>query len=230
MATENKFLKRGIYVLMILCLAVMCFTPFQQKAAAAEVSKQDKQLQAMIDMYQETTKQVSLDKKNELVNLVKENIANGNVETHFGSDVSLDFNKAEVVLINDKLHMVKLSVNGGDLLKVSGMSVFLDENNKIINVYETHFKQINEQSGSVKAWSDGKLLLDKTVKESTSWSYSKFNDCLAGMGVPAWTVTALMTLCGAACIGTSGLACAPCYYGAGAITGGAIGWCLGQAA
>ncbi|MBA2682844.1 MAG: hypothetical protein H0U76_31180 [Ktedonobacteraceae bacterium] len=59
-------------------------------------------------------------------------------------------------------------------------------------------------------------------------SISCIQQCLASQGIAAWIVVLIGVVCGVACASTLGLGCFICLGSIALISGGVIGWCLGQ--
>lgn len=108
--------------------------------------------------------------------------------------------------------------------------------NELNSYQENHFKADSENhTVDSSIWENGKesyseiIQLDKESFEkqgeiSTFGFWSKFNDCLASMGIAAWAITAASI----ACTGL-GPGAIPCYYGLSFLTGGVIGHCYDKA-
>lgn len=116
------------------------------------------------------------------------------------------------------------------------ITIVLSEN-ELISYQENHFVA-NVENSTVDSivWENGELSFSDNIQLSeedfqnnndgivTFGFWSKFNDCLASMGVASWAITAASIAC--AGLGPGAI---PCYYGLSFLTGGIIGHCFDKA-
>lgn len=209
------------------------------QASANSVNGLENQLGDMANTYEETTKEVTEDIQNEYTEKAKQLIETGQVDVNTPNNMEYDYNNVEVSEVNENYYMVKLNyVSNSDYHKFSGLSLTFDKSNtNLVNLLEVHMQEIDSNSGSLKAWLNGDIKVDEIVETekehqndgvSTFGFWSDFSDCLNNQGVSSWAITALSVLCSGVCVGTGGAGCAPCLYSASFVTGGTIGYCLGD--
>lgn len=127
-----------------------------------------------------------------------------------------------------------------DVLPESGVSVYFDNNSKIISVGEIVLTEVTEDSGTVQFWQDGVKTTDRLITEprpvvsgttaqAAGFNWGTFNDCLASAGIASWAITAIGIACGAACAVTAGIGCIVCATATAGIAGTTIGNCAGKA-
>ncbi|SHG38334.1 hypothetical protein SAMN02745221_00064 [Thermosyntropha lipolytica DSM 11003] len=109
------------------------------------------------------------------------------------------------------------------------------ENGKILNAEKIDSSGVGQDLSKILEYKNqdanasgfaASFLTIKTAIAAGFWSC--FNSCLAGMGVPAWAITALSVACSAICIGTAGAACLLCLKAAEVVLVGTVTYCFGQ--
>lgn len=189
--------------------------------------------QEMTDEFNQSTTPVDKQEKKDIIKLTKNNIINETINLKSLSHSELNFNDAIVHTLENGDYFVKVSAKGDNAFKqLNGFSVVYDQNKKLLSIYEVNLNQLNGEEVALKTWSNGQSINDVVMVKpdvQPQWSFSYFNDCLSSQGVSWAVVAALGFMCGAACVGTAGAACAPCLYAGSAISGGTIGYCLGNA-
>lgn len=231
---KKKFSSIFIVAAAFIMTLSTSFSSLQSVSAAEDL---ENQIESILADYDETTEEVSEDVKEHYMNLAQSTIDNKEASIHAPAGVNLDYENANVREVNNNFYMVKLNYSDNSTLhEFSGVSLFFDADGNLVQYFELQMEQIDQNSGTVTAWSDGVKNLDEVVQtdenvndgEIGTYSWSGFVDCLNNAGVSAWAVTALSVACGAICAGTAGAGCAPCLYAASSITGGTLGWCIGS--
>lgn len=187
--------------------------------------------EASVKDFEETTSSVDSEVTSELLTETK-----GQLEETLKS-LSLDdlnYENVKVVKLQDDKFFVQYHVKSGSTYEgISGVSFILDENYKVISTTELQAKLVNEENASLQVWTDGKKSIDQNLEKpdvQPQWSWSVLKKCLVNeMGVSWVVVGTISVVCAGACVGTGGIACAPCIYTAASVTGGNWGWCIGKA-
>lgn len=192
----------------------------------------------MVTNYESSTKDVTDKIKSKYIDKSQKLINKGKVIRHTSENIGIDYSNAGVKEVNENYYMVELRYNSNtEYHQFSGLSLtFEKKTGKLIDTLEVQMKEVDDFSGTVKAWQNGKLMIDEVVKQevqnekevSTFGFWSDFNDCLSNQGVAAWAIQSLSLVCAGVCIGTAGTGCVACLYGASFVTGGTIGTCLGS--
>lgn len=223
----------------IILVVAIAFVTVLQPVSAERNSINQSQLSDSIAAFEESTREVSEQERNEYLLKAQEKIENENIELNTPDTSEINYENGKVMLLNDEFYYVSLNYQDEELHEFSGLSVTFDKTGEVVQYYETQLYQLSENSGTVQSWLNGDLIVDETisVEESKNYddgivsplSFSEFNDCLSSQGVSSWAIAVLSIACGAICAGTAGVGCAPCLYAASSIAGGTIGWCIGQA-
>ncbi|EOP78631.1 MULTISPECIES: hypothetical protein [Bacillus cereus group] len=191
------------------------------------------QYEQMSKDFEEKTNVVSEKVENTFTKLVEKNLADGKIKLESLENSNLDLDDVVVRTLDNGDYFVKVSTKGENATdKFSGFSVIFNGNKELVSVFEVNLNQLDEDTAALKTWSNGQVVTDVVMEKpdvQPQWSYSYFENCLSAQGVPWATVAALGFICGAACAATGGAGCAPCLYAGSSITGGTIGYCLGQA-
>lgn len=169
---------------------------------------------------------------------LKEEILKGNVKVHTET-ANFDWDNAYVGELDGKNVVTVPLLNVGD--GWSNFTAYYSEDQTIEDYTEGYFKQLSEDSGSVKIFLNGMLATDGVFKDSDAPStpensgratsvmgvkdaIAELNSCLSAAGIPAWLVAGAAALCSTT--GWAGILA--CYAGAG-IAGGTVGYCVGKA-
>lgn len=138
------------------------------------------------------------------------------------------------------LQYISSPLLGSDLLDASNVTIVLDSSGRIADYYETIFVPMDANSGRVVIWHRGEIAFDKVATNDgviadpaqplqVSFSWSKFNKCLASQGIASWAITAITAACSALCVATVGAGCALCISAAALVGGSTLAFCLGKA-
>ncbi|EOO23252.1 hypothetical protein IIU_07062 [Bacillus cereus VD133] len=236
----KKYFKPLIKAVSVLSLGLtMMFT--QVGGAFAQTSDQTTSTNGPESFYVEkanefkaNTTKVQDNKKIEFIQFTQSNIEKGNIKLENLTEGQLEFKDSTVVDLKNGQTLVKVPVkDSADLEKISGIAVFVDKNKKVVSTYELSLKMLDSETAELKAWDNGKNTINQLLEKpdvEPQWSWSVFKDCVVDdLGI-SWAVAGTISvICGAACVGTGGAACAPCIYAAASITGANWGWCIGQA-
>lgn len=229
--------KRFISVLVAFSMALTFgFSSFVESVSAEQteqVTGLGSQFEEMSKDFDSKTKTVSKKVEKDLTNLVEKNLSEGKIKLQSLENTKLNFSKVVARNLENGNYFVKVSVKGeSETEKLNGFSVIFNQNKEIVSVFEVNLNQLNEDTATLKTWSNGQVVTDVVLEKpdvQPQWSFSYFQDCLSSQGVAWALVAALGFICGGACAATGGAACAPCLYGGSSITGGTIGYCLGKA-
>ncbi|PFL81568.1 hypothetical protein COJ32_06430 [Bacillus cereus] len=179
-------------------------------------------------------KEIKGNEKSELIQLTQSNIQKEDIKLQNLTEENLEFNNSTVVDLKNGQTLVKVPVKDStNLEKISGVAVFVDKNKNIVSTYELSLKMLDSETAELKTWDNGKNTINQLLEKpdvEPQWSWSVFKNCVVNdLGI-SWAVAGTISvICGAACVGTGGAACAPCIYAAASITGANWGWCIGQA-
>jgi hypothetical protein len=200
----------------------------KQVAASSAASPFSK----MLADFNEKTDLVNKKEELKLIKLAKKHLKNDGVLTSLKLS-DLDFNNTIVRILDNGDYFVKVSKKGSnDVEKFNGVSITFNQDNKATSTLEVSLKMTSDETAALKTWVNGDKVTDVQFSKpdvQPQWSWSYFNDCLASQGVAWATIAALGFLCGAACVFTAGTACVVCLYAGSSLSGGTIGWCIGQA-
>lgn len=163
---------------------------------------------------------------------------------HTSSGLSLDVGGATAWKISGTQMLLQVPIASGQgVLAPSALTVVLDAaSQSILSTAETTFTPIDQNSGVVKAWSNGEKQLDTRVIAagvsqgtgmvspqaavgSGDW-WNTLNACLAAQGVPAWVLTAVTAICTGACALTAGIGCILCIAAAAGFGSGVVTYCI----
>jgi hypothetical protein len=128
-------------------------------------------------------------------------------------------------------------------LDISGYTVFLDRDLRVISTGEVLFTALSPDSGRMQLWQNGVLALDKVASnESTAavdadqsdvanadFNWDTLNQCLLNAGISQWVITIIGTGCALLCGATLGTGCVVCIVGFAGVAGGTVGTCVGLA-
>ncbi|XXN00094.1 hypothetical protein ABUV78_02470 [Clavibacter nebraskensis] len=128
-------------------------------------------------------------------------------------------------------------------LDISGYTVFLDRDLRVISTGEVLFTAMTPDSGRMQLWQNGVLGLDKVASnDSTSavdanrsnitnadFNWDTLNQCLLNAGISQWVITIIGTGCALLCGATPGTGCVACIVGFAGVAGGTVGTCVGLA-
>ncbi|MBG9539681.1 hypothetical protein BM74_05635 [Bacillus thuringiensis] len=184
--------------------------------------------------FKATTKEIKGNEKSELIQLTQSNIQKENIKLKDLTEENLEFNDSTVVDLKNGQTLIKVPVKDStNLEKISGVAVFVDENQNIISTYELSLKIVDSETAELKTWDNGKNTVDQILEKpdvEPQWSWSVFKSCVVNDMGFNWAIAGTIgVLCAGACVGTGGVACAPCIYAAASVTGANWGWCIGKA-
>ncbi|RLQ94912.1 hypothetical protein D9X91_12730 [Falsibacillus albus] len=208
-------------------------TTFAGNVGAAEpgVDGASMQVSSIVEEYNAQTADVKDKEKKDLTKITKKHLKDYDLNSLKNSN--LDFHDAIVKSLDGGGYFVKVPLKGNsDVEKFNGVSVTFDSNKKVTSTLEVTLKETSNDAAELTSWLNGKKVQEVQFEKpdvQPQWSFSYFNDCLSSQGVSWAVIAALGFLCGAACVGTAGAACAPCLYAGAAGSGGTIGYCLGKA-
>lgn len=152
--------------------------------------------------------------------------------------LSLHLAGAQAWDIDQDTRLLRIPVEAGQgVLVESSVNVFFDSAGIVIGKVEFSFISVSADSGQVRTWLDGRLLVDQVVSasdtpESIAPAYKKgdwwgnFLLCMNTAGVAGWLVTAISIACGAICVVTAGAGCLVCLAAAAGTAGGTVGACI----
>ncbi|WP_144597613.1 MULTISPECIES: hypothetical protein [Bacillus] len=191
------------------------------------------QYEQMSKDFEEKTNVVSEKVENTFTKLVEKNLADGKIKLESLENNKLNLDDVVVRTLENGDYFVKVSTKGENATETfSGFSAIFNQNKELVSVFEVNLNELDDDTAALKTWSNGQKVTDVVMEKpdvQPQWSYSYFENCLSSQGVPWAAVAALGFICGAACVGTGGAACAPCLYAGSSISGGTIGYCLGKA-
>jgi hypothetical protein len=171
------------------------------------------------------------------------------------SGLKVDPTRATAWMIGRGIALLRtpLAAAGGLVRPSARVLTLRMETGQVISTAEMAFRATSASSGSVRAWANGTLRVDRVVTAirdigntsvmsasfhsqaapaatfgSSKW-WSTLNACLAAQGIPAWVVASLSLICGAVCVGTAGVGCVLCLAAASGFAGGVIGACVNAA-
>ncbi|MER5969646.1 hypothetical protein ABT112_07895 [Streptomyces sp. NPDC002055] len=146
----------------------------------------------------------------------------------------------------------QVSVPIGGQVRGASMNAVYSSSGALVETLEMQLTH-DKQTGHTQVWRNGSKIADKILKvadlpkdlpadptaqgssagkpaiTTKGFSFSKFNDCLSGAGISAWTVGLISVACGAVCAGTAGAGCIPCLTAAGGVGAGTVWFCVGKA-
>ncbi|MFP7176850.1 hypothetical protein [Priestia filamentosa] len=192
--------------------------------------------------FQKATTEITGKEKKEIYKDAVEKATNGDLAVHANGDLSnvddykvykVDNEQTTGTLVTLNLHNEKAVLHS--------FSILLNKENKVSGSGEYVVKQLDDQTGNVKSYENGKLTADLNVdipkEESTSdkvqtmsigsW-FDQWSKCMEKYsGLPSWATRAINMACMAACLTVAG--CVACVYAQAAINGWDAGYCVGYA-
>ncbi|AWF97469.1 hypothetical protein BEH61_03015 [Clavibacter michiganensis subsp. insidiosus] len=128
-------------------------------------------------------------------------------------------------------------------LDISGYTVFLDRDLRVISTGEVLFTALTPDSGRMQLWQNGVLGLDKVASNDSTaavdadrsnitnadFNWDTLNQCLLNAGISQWVITIIGTGCALLCGATLGTGCVACIVGFAGVAGGTVGTCVGLA-
>ncbi|KXY33378.1 MULTISPECIES: hypothetical protein [unclassified Bacillus (in: firmicutes)] len=184
--------------------------------------------------FKDNTKEVKGNEKSRFIQLTKSNIKKGDIKLKGLTKEELEFKDSNVVDLKNGQTLVKVPVKDStNLEKISGVAIFIDKNQNVVSTFELSVKMVDSETAELQTWNNGKKAIDQTLEKpdvEPQWSWKVFKNCLLDdLGISWLVAGTISVLCGGACVGTGGVACAPCIYAAASVTGANWGWCIGKA-